>query len=279
MCHVLLFYFFRVGLCSRLHACRFQPPGSHAACFCGSFVVGIGRRVLVCGCPDRFALRELQLGATAPGHQCPSVRDGASIAYDELSSQTLLFGGYDGSSFPSDTWLWTGTNWQLAARLGPSPRYASSMAYDTATGYIVLFGGSDASGVGFSDTWLWDGLRWIQQSPATSPPGRYFATMGKDGAGNVLLFGGVNSSGGRLSDTWLWNGTTWSQRFPGTSPEARSAAVIAFDSTNGNLVLFGGKRAAAAQTFPIPGHGKRAFGHRCLRLALQDATMRRWRIR
>jgi hypothetical protein len=33
------------------------------------------------------------------------------MAYDAARGQVVLFGGYDGSGYLNDTWVWDGTNW------------------------------------------------------------------------------------------------------------------------------------------------------------------------
>ncbi len=42
-------------------------------------------------------------------------------------------------------------------------------------------------------------------------------------------------------ETWEWDGTDWSQRTPSNAPSARTQACTAYDPTNRNVVLFGGK--------------------------------------
>src|ERR1019366_1574692 len=72
----------------------------------------------------------------------PTLRAGASLAYDASSSQMVLFGGYNGSSYLQDTWTWSGTTWTaLAPAAKPSAREESSFGYDTSTSQMILFGG------------------------------------------------------------------------------------------------------------------------------------------
>jgi hypothetical protein len=172
----------------------------------------------------------------------PSIRYGASMAYDPATGQLVLFGGAHPESTFGDTWTWNGTTWtQLFPATSPSPRFGASMAYDPATGQLVLFGGFVVRGsVPFADTWTWNGTTWTQLSPVTSPSPRFDASMAYDPAtGQMVLFGGGSSSGA-LGDTWIWNGTTWTQLSPATSPSARDLASMAYDPATGQLVLFGG---------------------------------------
>ncbi len=62
----------------------------------------------------------------------------SSMAYDEKSAATILFGGDD----LMDTWSWDGQNWdQLYPASVPPARSEASMAYDATNRQIVLFGG------------------------------------------------------------------------------------------------------------------------------------------
>jgi len=53
----------------------------------------------------------------------PSARDGVQMAYDQATSTTYLFGGYNGSTYLGDTWAFNGTTWtQLSPATSPAPR-------------------------------------------------------------------------------------------------------------------------------------------------------------
>jgi len=134
----------------------------------------------------------------------PSVRAGASMAYDPATAQLVLFGGQlNGYAvFLNDTWTWNGTTWtELSPATSPSARFAASMAYDPATAQMVLFGGGNGGSLG--DTWTWNGTTWTELSPATSPQARQAASMDYDPAtAQLVLFGGF--SGGADGDTWAY---------------------------------------------------------------------------
>jgi len=71
---------------------------------------------------------------------------GASMAYDAMTSQVILF--------DSGTWAYDGSTWtQQPSEGGPSDRNLAAMAYDEAIGEVVLFGGND--GVLLGDTWTY----------------------------------------------------------------------------------------------------------------------------
>ena len=109
-------------------------------------------------------------------------------------------------------------------------------------GHRGLFGGGAGTSY-FDDTWTWNGSTWTEQFPPTSPGARFDATMSYDPAtGDLVLFGGYDlaTSSTGLDDTWTWNGTTWTEQAPATSPPARWHASMTYDSTAGDVVLFGG---------------------------------------
>ena len=174
----------------------------------------------------------------------PSARFLGAMAYDAATGTMMLFGGYDAGELVNDTWAWNGTTWtRLFPATSPPVLYYRSMTYDAANGTLVLFGGRDYSAAFHNETWTWNGSTWTQMSPATSPPARAGAAMTYDPAtGNVVLFGGYSDSGsGYLNDTWTWNGSTWTQQTPTSSPPVEYGSAMAFDSSTGNVVLFGGE--------------------------------------
>jgi len=175
----------------------------------------------------------------------PAARYGASMAYDTATSQLLLFGGYNGTTYMSDTWAWTGTTWeQLSPTTSPTGRYGASLAYDPAMsgGELVLLGGRTGAATCGSDTWTWSGSNWTQLTPVASPPQRYEAAFAYDTAtSHMVLFGG--NGGSALADTWLWTGTNWTSSAPSLSPTARYGETLAYSPAIGQLVLLGGQTA------------------------------------
>ncbi len=149
------------------------------------------------------------------------------------ASDTLLFGGYDGSD-RGDTWAWDGAEWNLLSTRGPTPRRGHAMTFDTLRRTTFLFGGSGGADQG--DTWGWDGS-WYPV--LTSPTARFDHAMVYDASrGTTLLFGGFD---GRLrADTWEWNGRWWTPRSPAHRPPPLVRHAMAYDSTRRATVLFGG---------------------------------------
>jgi len=171
----------------------------------------------------------------------PLPRYGHALAYDAQQGAAVLFGGYTGSSYLSDTWHWSGTSWTLRAPTGPPARAYTAACYDSARSVVVLFGGASASDT-FSDTWEWNGASWTLRT-ATGPPARSKHAMVFDSQRSVtVLFGGYNGSA--LGDTWEWNGTSWTQRQV-TGPPARYYHAMAYDAHRGVAVLYGGRTSTS----------------------------------
>lgn len=185
----------------------------------------------------------------------PTTRVRASMAYDPLHLQTVLFGGADalGSTVYGDTWLWDGNTWSPTTPANsPSARRMSAMAYDATRQQEVLFGGEDATNALTGDTWVWDGSNWTQKNPASAPSARRFHAMAYDALHQQLvLFGGITAVSGTIvvvGDTWVWDGSNWTQMSPSTSPSARSGHVMAYDTARQRVVLFGGVGGLASNS-------------------------------
>ncbi len=175
----------------------------------------------------------------------PPARSFASLAFDQVRNELVLFGGQDAAyRVLGDTWTWDGVSpsWTQRARdTAPPPRLDASMTYDSARREIVLFGGY-ALGTAFNDTWVWSGATgaWTQRFPRTSPAAREGAALAFDPArSRMVLFGGLSPSS-FFDDTWVWDGTDWTQITPFPRPTQRSSAAMAFDPVRSELVLYGG---------------------------------------
>lgn len=178
----------------------------------------------------------------------PPARYWAGIAYDNADGCVILFSGINGGTYYGDTWEFKGGVWtQLSPSTSPEARAAAGMSYDSTDGYVLLFGGSfnlASSGGGLDDTWAFSGGSWTQLSPSTSPPDLDMMSMTySPGTSSVLLFGGWIPAGGCGSDSgamWEFLGESWTQLSPSVSPAARQGAGLDYDSSSGNVILFGG---------------------------------------
>ncbi|MCI4349894.1 MAG: hypothetical protein L3K15_00020 [Thermoplasmata archaeon] len=185
----------------------------------------------------------------------PSPRAEGIMTYDEADGYVLLFGGLDLGQSYGDTWTFNGILWhKLHPSIAPGARDGAVMAYDGADGYVVLWGGQPHGGVKkFNDTWTFLGGIW-RPLPLPSSlsglvlPGAALATMAYDAAdGYLVMFGGINYTGigtRQLSYTYAFLDGNWTNVTPSVSPPARDLAGMAFDSWDGEIVLFGGENTA-----------------------------------
>jgi hypothetical protein len=179
----------------------------------------------------------------------PSPRHGAAMAYDAVHQQTVLFGGIC-SNAPSstcnagagqETWLWNGSNWNLASSSGPASRFYSVMAWDPIRQRVVLFGGNSSSGGILSDTWEWDGTTWSQLAsggPSFSNP----SYMAYDPLGSriVLLIHGDYVYGTFVPpQTWFLSsyGNTWTRQLPTHPTFNLDDGGIVYDPNRQHIVM------------------------------------------
>lgn len=190
----------------------------------------------------------------------PAPRQGASMVFDEMAENVVMFGGQDNNDFFDETWIWDGQEqtWQEMRNLTSSPpeRRGAAMAYDSATGKVLLFGGEGKSGVLLGDTWLWDGMnaKWEQVTGlSSSPTARGGAQIAFDGK-QLVLFGGYSGSGSSKTlqdDTWLWDGSGWTKVNPTEKPPAAYGGQMAFDGQT--AVLYGGNAGSVTKEYTSTG--------------------------
>jgi hypothetical protein len=202
------------------------------------------------------------------GH--PQPRGGASMVFDSIHDNFVLFGGRMASGQEyvdyADIWEWNPTNNTFTDRggsaNGPGYRSQHSMVFEKSTGKVLLFGGGtpDANArydqlggvsVAFGDTWEWDPVqdKWTELAPTPAPSARYAAGLVWDSQrSRAVLFGGMEKPQASLSgvpkqDTWEWDPSqsSWSNRtIAGPKPSARYGHAMAYDPGSGVTVLVGG---------------------------------------
>jgi hypothetical protein len=193
----------------------------------------------------------------------PLPRYGASMTFDSIRGESLLFGGWTGTRqdvIPdAGLHVWNGERWVTRAAAGPQPRESAALAFDASRGVALLFGGVTLdTSRDLGDTWEWDGTAWSRRD-VPGPAARYFPAMAHDAArGRTVLFGGSRNFVA-AGDTWEWDGHAWTPRaIPG--PPARFGHAMVFDSRRNVILLFGGATAlfdtahALGDTWEYDGH-------------------------
>ena len=132
----------------------------------------------------------------------PSGRTQSTMAYDQATSELLLFGGDGASGALNDTWAWNGAWSKLSPATSPAVRYLSTMAYDPITSQMVLFGGYNL----LSDTWLIGAPIITSVSPPSgAPAGGASVTITGTGFSGVT---GVSFGSTPVTGTPIVNSTT-----------------------------------------------------------------------
>ena len=185
----------------------------------------------------------------------PSARFRASMVFDRIRNQVILFGGRGlNGSYMNDTWVWDGSTWAAPITHRDPPAARSQMAYDPAANLAVLTNGSE--------TWTWDGITWTRRDVALSPIGGEEAGMSAGvGGRGVILFGGGYCGGydvdvtrapgaaqGPLRVTWFWDGNKWASLAPSLSPTPLCEPSMAYDSERRENVVFGGQSGLCGPT-------------------------------
>jgi hypothetical protein len=133
----------------------------------------------------------------------------------------------------------------LAAFAGAG-RKMSSRTIVMVGAFLLAFAGALLAGCDRGET------RWVQVQPTGEvPAARAGHCMVFDArTDKVILFGGTTAlfRSGRLNDTWAYDPVTmtWTALHPeGPVPAPRAFAAVAYDSTRGQMVIFGGSSNTA----------------------------------
>lgn len=112
-------------------------------------------------------------------------------------------------------------------------------AFDPDHDIMLSFGLGDGP-----SAWTYDHKTNQWFAVPNSPPGRTHPGLVYDSLNHVfVMFGGALKSGEYSSETWIYDPAAgiWSNKMPNLSPPAKRAPYMAFDSTNGIVLMTGGK--------------------------------------
>jgi PKD domain/Galactose oxidase, central domain len=189
----------------------------------------------------------------------PSPRSDSAIAYDPVADATLLFGGFNGTTYLGDAWAFTLANeswWPHNSSLMPSPRADGRMTYAAEANAFFLYGGNDYSGPGFTyhhlgDTWRyrWADRQWTELFPSLTPGALDYAVLAADTVSGVLLMSGGYGASVVLGDTWAFNVSRGDWRLVSvpTGPSPRMAGVGGYDPVDDVFVVFSGADTVSAK--------------------------------
>lgn len=175
-----------------------------------------------------------------PTAAAPPARSGASIAFDSLRGEAVLFGGAVSIAFP-DTWTFDGTAWmQHSPPTMPPGRYNPGMAYDPGRDRVVMFGGFSAVSQPYNDTWEWDGTTWSQVATAQVPPPSRAAALAFDPVGNRIVMTRAeetNTMTWTVIDAWTYDGVDWTPLPIAEARVAGSRHALINSAATGEMLL------------------------------------------
>ena len=134
----------------------------------------------------------------------PGPLENATMCFDQVLNQCVLFGGNDVFSGASNqVWLYNGNAWLQIPPSGswPTARAGMEMVYDPARAVCIMTGGVDNIGNSLGDTWEFRGLTvtWTQ-IPTTGTAGNEFGMTFDLVKQRALRYGGFGNNG----ETWSY---------------------------------------------------------------------------
>lgn len=170
----------------------------------------------------------------------PPPRVTHAMAYDELRSVTVLFGGSDQQITLNDTWEWDGERWELRhPQISPPARCCHQMYFDSDSGKTRLYGGYDGGEIFYDDIWEWDGQEWHQiVLDSASPRASSFGLAYDRNRHQLVTY--LSGSGNEIMRTWILHENRWSNPQLEPTPPQRSSVGMAYDGTLQKSILFGG---------------------------------------
>jgi hypothetical protein len=214
----------------------------------------------------------------------PSTRYDHEMASISTDEKVLLFGGWSGSRYLNDTWIYDMdiTEWyKMMPPNRPRARNHLAMASINGTDKVLLFGGKNGT-QSFNDTWIYDLSEdnWTNMKPIIHPNATDRHAMSTIyGTDKVLLFGGSSYS----TETWVYDlsENNWTIKYPVMQfyPSGRHSHDMAMVSGTDEIILFGGKKGSTllrdvwiydlsanywddVTPFPSPsGEPERRYGH------------------
>lgn len=179
----------------------------------------------------------------------PTVRTGASYAYDRARDVAVLFGGIN----DSDVWEWDGEVWRLVPeRAGdPLPRRFAAMATDPLG--VVLFGGvaAQTSAAPRLDAWQRVERSWRRVDAGTLPLHKTAAAFDLRTRRTLVL--GQAADGGVVQTAW-WDGAALALVLTADAPPSADG-LLGFDTVTGVAHFLASLPDAGAQAWAFEDGG------------------------
>jgi hypothetical protein len=139
---------------------------------------------------------------------------------------------------------WTQVN--VSSPNAPLPGAGYALAFDPQLSAVVSFGGGQSGGEVQGYTWEFARGVWTNLTGTVGPaptPRSAAAVVADPQVGGLLLYGGLAGSGAFDTDTWSFSNGHWTDLTNNSSspPTGRFAPAMAYDSSDGEVVLFGGE--------------------------------------
>lgn len=206
---------------------------------------------------------------TSTAGDAPPTQQHMAMTYDAHDGYVLMFGclaGVTSSGLCNDTWDFSGGSWHFIHATNP-PSWANvsqgyeyegvpydlpsiSAVYDSPASDVVMTNGFD--------TWDYSGGVWtplcLESNCSTGfiPGPDLFGVATYDAHDGYVLFVGSKWKSESLdggSWTWTFQDGRWTNisATAGTAPSARIGFSMAYDSSSGNVLLFGGTNSSGAR--------------------------------
>jgi hypothetical protein len=164
------------------------------------------------------------------------------MEYHLASGGILLFGGHNGASYLSDTWLWNSVNWlALTPATVPAGRMGHALGYDGGAN-LYMFGGELTGPALTAQTYRWDSTNWLLRTPLTTTPAarKHHAVAEGTGVNSLYMWGGDDGAAGD-DDFWVYDDAfpDWFAFTPATKPERRKNHFMVTVS-NTKVLMWGG---------------------------------------
>ena len=181
----------------------------------------------------------------------PSGRTRAGCAYDPHDRAVLLFGGFDGAAWSTQTWKYDAitNDWAQLTPTGLPPRnlQTTPLTYDYQHRKFVMAGGNTVTNL--FETWAYDYVANSWTLRTTGGPGVRdgHGMTYNNGTDRTLLFSGGSITGPMLfCDTWnyAYSANTWTKIrdcIPNEDPNGRVGHGMIYRDSFAGVLMFGGK--------------------------------------